>query len=219
MKKQTKVKETTLREWCDGLVADGKELRLRWDGGNDSGCVDLEWDDGVLPHNPEASTIIDMCYRVLDYGSWAGDFSASGYAEYDKVTHSFRGENEEYVSEDTSFDCTVSIVIPTDIHFNSVIIAVEVYEQGSPHAEVTFNITNGFITDYARKIERKIEQSIKDYCGSIQESLKDGSEINDTIVLEKEEFTKSKGNLSFTIKSLSGTRRESVSRDILVPIE
>lgn len=91
-------------EWCDKQVAEGKTVVLKWDGGNDSGWVSLELDGEDIGYNntayPEANWLIDKMYDELDYGSWAGDFNATGEAPYNPETKTFEGV--DYCSVDES---------------------------------------------------------------------------------------------------------------------
>ena len=80
-----KNKKLSVKEWCDQQVAEGKELTLRWEGGGDSGWVYFEL-DGSQVENEYTEKLVDYCYDVLDYGSWAGEFDATGEATYNPVT-------------------------------------------------------------------------------------------------------------------------------------
>lgn len=82
MSKKKQQPKMTVAQWCDEQVKNGHTLTLKWDGGNDSGWVYFELDGEELT-NEYTEKLVDYCYSELDYGSWAGDFSANGEAEYD----------------------------------------------------------------------------------------------------------------------------------------
>ena len=75
-------------KWCDKKTTEGSKIAICWEGGGDSGWVYMEV-DGAQSTDPEAEWLVDRMYSVLDYGSWAGEFNASGRAEYDIKTKIF----------------------------------------------------------------------------------------------------------------------------------
>lgn len=86
-------------KWCDEQSQDGKEVAICWEGGGDSGWVYMEV-DGEQASSEEADWLVDRMCDILDYGSWAGEFNASGRAIYDSETKVFEGD--DVYSEDTS---------------------------------------------------------------------------------------------------------------------
>lgn len=138
----SKTKDFTIKDlmnWCDAQVAEGKFLEIKWEGGGDSGWVYFEI-DGEQTSEPEAEALVDMIYSQLDYGSWAGEFSASGSATYDPITKSFQGEDNYSEEEGKTFDCHITVKIPKHIPFDRVLI--EAYE--SNKTSVNLTIANGF---------------------------------------------------------------------------
>ena len=106
-------------DWCDKMTAEDKRPILKWEGGGDSGWVYMEDEDGErLDDVPEAEWLVDKMYDELDYGSWAGEFSANGAAEYSVESKCFEGT--DYYSEEQNSSCpsNIRIEIPAFIPFD-----------------------------------------------------------------------------------------------------
>lgn len=136
-------KITRARQWCEAELAEGREVRIEWDGGNDSGCVNWRGDSD---ENEITDFLVDAVYDELDYGSWAGDFSASGHMEYDSDQQAFVGT--DYYSEDDYLDLDKKAVllIPKKYYFDQISYQVTDYDSGADcNVEFTVNVTQGFI--------------------------------------------------------------------------
>jgi hypothetical protein len=163
-KKQSKEeKQLSILEWCDAMVAKGHELSLTWDGGNDSGWVEFKI-DGENPEeeNQYTEALINYCYDTLDYGSWAGDFSASGEAIYDPKEKAFIGLDNYSTEEVVNEDIKVFLRVPKDVWFDGLSIQVEesqgsVYKEG---VEVELLVQNGFTTDRHAKVASEIATAV-----------------------------------------------------------
>jgi hypothetical protein len=159
-------------DWCDKQAAEGKEITLCWEGGGDSGWVFFEV-DGEQASGDEIDALVDMMYTELDYGSWAGEFSANGRADYDPATKCFEGT--DYYSEDdwthTTFQEPFTFCIPSSYGFDSIEYNIEGGFEDDFRVEVTFNITNGFITPELRMLEDEMSKVIKK---QLIEEFKDG---------------------------------------------
>jgi hypothetical protein len=158
-------------DWCDKQVAEGKEITLCWEGGGDSGWVFFII-DGTQAEGEEIEALVDMMYNELDYGSWAGEFSANGTATYDPVTKCFEGV--DYYSEDdwtnTTFEEPFAFYIPGTYGFDSIEYNIEGNFEDDFRVEVTFNIVNGFITPELRELENEMAEAIKE---KLNEELKE----------------------------------------------
>jgi hypothetical protein len=158
-------------DWCDKQTAEGKEITLCWEGGGDSGWVYFEI-DGTQAEGEEIEALVDMMYNELDYGSWAGEFSANGTATYDPATKCFEGI--DYYSEDdwtnTTFEEPFAFYIPGTHGFDSIEYNIEGNYEDDFRIEVTFNIINGFITPELRELESEMSEAIKE---KLTEELKD----------------------------------------------
>lgn len=149
-----------LKEWADNLVAQGKELKMTWDGGGDSGWVDFQIDGESVEgdDSTNAEILRELCYEILDYGSWAGEFSASGECIYDPETGAFEGT--DYYSEDDDVPCNspIEVSIPADIWFDTMELTVQDMEM---EVEVDFVIKNGFDFPNKELIEKNVAVSLR----------------------------------------------------------
>ena len=134
-----------LIKWCDDQVAAGKELSMGWEGGGDSGWCWFEIDGVKLNdgEHDEADQLVELMYDELDYGSWAGEFNASGEAEYDPKQKAFVG-TDYYGEDDTHYEpCEIKIRVPKHLWFDSVEYNME---DESVVVQFAFIIRNGFQT-------------------------------------------------------------------------
>jgi hypothetical protein len=159
MSKVISIKE--IIDWCDKQVEEGKEIKICWEGGGDSGWVYFEVDDEQAG-GEEIEALVDMMYSTLDYGSWAGEFSANGEAIYNADTKCFEGV--DYYSEDswenTKFEDPFQFPISKSLGFDSIEYNIEGNYEDDFRVEVIFNIVNGFISPELRELEEEISKAI-----------------------------------------------------------
>lgn len=135
-------------KWCDEQSQDGKEVAICWEGGNDSGWVYIEV-DGDNTSSEESDWLVEQMCSILDYGSWAGEFSASGRAEYNSETKMFEGE--DVYTEDTTetlelkLEDAIVVKIPKKFYFEELEIQIENILDGGPVAIVP-KVKNGFLS-------------------------------------------------------------------------
>lgn len=210
-------------DWCDKQVAEGKEITLCWEGGGDSGWVFFEV-DGVQANGEEIEALVDMMYTELDYGGWAGEFSANGRADYDSTTKCFEGT--DYYSEDeyesTALKTPFQFSIPASFGFDSIEYSVEGNFQDDYKVDVTFNIVNGFITPELRELEDEISKAIND---KITEEFKDVdiSYFSTHELANRHEMLLEKNNVVFEILETSysvyNTEEKGVTIDLKERLE
>lgn len=134
------------------------EFSGNWDGGGDSGSynvfidgIELEYTDCYL------SAIYKICDIVLQYGSWAGEFSANGEIRYDKETKIFSFEgiehSDEYYEVDVKF---FQIDIPDDVF--PYIDSINLYAEPEAESMVKINITNGIFTSEMEVFEKELNE-------------------------------------------------------------
>jgi len=202
--KKLEVKDSVL-EWCREQVKQGKQLTMHWEGGGDSGWVYFQI-DGEQVENEYTSYLVDMMYSELDYGSWAGEFSATGEATFNLEENAFVGI--DYYSEDEtiSFACDMEVRIPKNLWFDSVTIQIEADSDESSHVDVSFNIKNGFLTDehgiYASKVEDILSEKVNEV---VDEFVNAGNEYRgvwDNMTIEKSEWEENDQHLVYNIKEL-----------------
>lgn len=145
-------------DWCLKKTEEGSEVILKWDGGGDSGWVHLEVDESDSD-DAEAEALVDMMNDQLDYGSWAGEFSASGEAYFDPKTKMFQGVDYYSETDSASADCNIEIRIPKYIHFDNLEILTEDQEC---NVTVSFGIRNGFQHPEAQALEIKLAEELRD---------------------------------------------------------
>lgn len=150
-----------VRAWAKEMHEKGHELKLLWDGGGDSGWVHFEV-DGEDHRGPEIDFLIEWCYNILDYGSWAGEFSAAGEAPYDPETEAFDGV-DWYSSEEScsiNDEDAMTIKIPTDIKVDGLEINMETDDE-EPVIQVDIKVTNGFKTIKHTEAEEAILEDLE----------------------------------------------------------
>jgi hypothetical protein len=143
-------------DWCLKKTEEGSEVVLLWDGGNDSGWVHLEV-DGEDTYAPEANALIDMMYEQLDYGSWAGDFSASGEAHFSAEEKLFQGYDNYSTTESESAPAAIEIRIPKYIHFDQISIDTE---DENCTTNIRFDIRNGFMHPKTTAVISQLEKDL-----------------------------------------------------------
>lgn len=134
----------------------------------DSGWVYFEI-DGQTVDNEYARALVDQMDQTLDYGSWAGEFNASGSAVYDSATNSFTGT--DYYGEDESevLDIDFTIRVPKKFWFNTFHLEVERNYDDHTNVAASFLVKNGFLS-----------QEHKDFCSNLEHNLvKDFDDVFD----------------------------------------
>jgi hypothetical protein len=149
-------------KWCDDQSQIGNEVAICWEGGGDSGWIYMTV-DGSESSSEEGDWLVDRMSDILDYGSWAGEFSASGTAVYNPETKVFEGE--DVYSEDTnetyelSDDDILIVKIPKRYFFEELNIEFDNILDGG---EVTIRpvVRNGILN-----------QELITYCESLEHDL------------------------------------------------
>jgi hypothetical protein len=162
-------KITIARQWCEAEIAEGRDVVIEWDGGNDSGCVTWRGDSS---ENEITDFLVDSVYDELDYGSWAGEYSASGRMEYDSDQQALVGT--DYYSEDDYLDLDKKAVlhIPKKYYFDQISYQITDYDSGGDcGVEFTVNVTQGFIDPELEKYLKVQADLIKDYIDDQVKSL------------------------------------------------
>ena len=148
--------------WCNQQVDEGKELKFTWEGGGDSGWADLKVNDNNIEVAGYSDKLLDGIYDVLDYGSWAGEFFASGEAVYSKEEQAFIGI-DDYSEDDTILhDCSIIMLrIPENLWYDSIQIRIESNDYlEDDDISVRFVVKNGFLTDEHASLATLLEKQI-----------------------------------------------------------
>lgn len=150
-------------DWCDAQVAQEKEVVLKWEGGGDSGWVYMEV-DGEQVSCEEADWLIHQMYEQLDYGSWAGEFSANGEATYDPSTKEFVGidtySEDEHNTLALPEEEHIEIRIPKRFYFDTLEVQ---YDNIIDGGDVTMAVTtrNGIISNELVEFLETLEEGVK----------------------------------------------------------
>lgn len=218
-------KQFTIQEiidWCDKMSAEGKNPILKWEGGGDSGWVHMEDEDGHAIDCPEAEWLINEMYDTLDYGSWAGEFSANGEAGYNAETKMFEGT--DYYSEQSRESCPSDVVvaIPAHIPFDS--LSIETSEYDSMDINISFRVDNLFthpdIKDLQIKLELELKNKIQSTIDSyINESGFEFSSYYNTYDISVSDFKKVGNELLYTIPELEFEINETQEKDIVIDLK
>jgi hypothetical protein len=94
-----KPQKATMIELCDELTKDGKDLLIKWNGGNDDGYFEILLDGNQLDDEIDFESIENYVSNSLGYGSFAGDFSTNGELIYHRETKSFDGVDNYSTAE------------------------------------------------------------------------------------------------------------------------
>ena len=185
----------------------------------DSGWVYFEV-DGEQEDNEYTRTLIDHCYDQLDYGSWAGEFSASGEAIYDAKENAFVGT--DYYSEDVTEDITVNhkIVIPKKLWFDQLQINIE--EENSANVQLT--LKNGFLIPEHQENSDRITEELNTMVSKTLSDFENetGQDTRATwfdVTYQRSEFTEDGDNLVVVIETYPIGTYDTDEKDIILPLE
>jgi hypothetical protein len=215
-------KKLNLIQWCDQQVADGKKLKIIWDGGNDSGWLYFEI-DGTEVSNEYTEFLTDYMNEELDYGSWAGDFEANGEAIYDSKQVAFVGEDFYSEIDSHSREVNIKIEIPKHLWFNQLFIGMRIDSgDDTPQADVEFNVSNGFITDDHTIVEQDITTLIEKKLIEEADEFAENHEFDgiwESVTIRPNECTVEGDNLVYNIESMNFRYRDSQEKSIYLDVQ
>ncbi len=219
--KKLEVKPSVL-EWCNEQVDQGNELKICWSGGGDSGWTHFQI-DGEDVDNEYTEYLVDRMYEVLDYGSWAGEFEATGEAVYNKEEQAFVGIDDYSEDETMSHGCNIVIQVPKDLWYDNLSISIEGNDGDTTRIDARFNVKNGFLSDkhtafiggLEEKMQEEVDAVIEDF---INVSGKDYRSIWETINLEPKDGNIKDDCIEYIIGSLSIGTTSSEPKDIYLEI-
>jgi hypothetical protein len=165
--------------WCNQQVDEGKELKFTWEGGGDSGWANLVVDDNNIEVVGYSDVLLEGIYEELDYGSWAGEFYASGEAIYSKEEQAFIGIDDYSEDGNEAHECNIVFRIPEHLWYDSIQIRIECNDGDNVDDEtvsVRFIIKNGFITDEHVSLATLLEKQLLE---EIREEVKVFEEYNE----------------------------------------
>ena len=190
-------------QWCKDLHEAGNELTMKWEGGGDSGWVYFEI-DGDTTDNEYTRALVDQMDQTLDYGSWAGEFNASGSATYNPETNSFEGTDFYGEDESEVLDVDITIRIPKKFWFTTFHVEIERNYDDITNVSTSFLVKNGFLSQEHTDFCTNLEEVLKDDFGDLFDNYEstDGYKFRsstDSWILERSEATEDGDELVFKI--------------------
>ena len=186
----------------------------------DSGWAYFEI-NGETVENQYTEALVDYIHDELDYGSWAGEFSATGTAVYDSDTKIFEGT--DYYSEDENhvLDRNIKIAVPKNLWFDTVHVEVECHYEESCDVNVSLLVKNGFLTPQHSEICATLEKKLQDKFDEIFNTYEDGDyefrHCNDAWILDRMGGEETKdGMLIFTINEIDISVSSTSERQIVM---
>lgn len=217
--------ELSLIEWCDQQVEEGKELAMGWEGGGDSGWCWFEIDGQQIPDSRQHDHIerlLNAMYDQLNYGSWAGEFSANGRAIYDPTEKAFVG-TDHYSEDDTVYyECNIPIRIPKKLWFDRMEINIE---DDEIIVDAAFTVRNGFLTEEHEEFLEEFKQSFENEVEKVVaefRSKEDSTEFRSIWQnwdLERNEFREEGEFLVYDVPELNIGTYDSEEKDIYLELE
>lgn len=208
--------------WLNQLHEDGNEIKILWDGGGDSGWAHFEV-DGEEVDNEYSRALVDAMYDVLDYGSWAGEFSANGEAEYDPETKAFTGT--DYYSEDDweTVEANIVIQVPKELWFETLHIECECNHDDDPEISVRFIVKNGFLTDVHQEFCSNLENILaSDFNDLFNQYNRDDNfrGCSDSWIIERSEMQEEEdGLLVYNIDKVEIQTMQSEDKEICLELD
>ena len=193
-------------QWCKTLHEAGNELTIKWEGGGDSGWAYFEI-DGETTDNEYTRALVDHMDTTLNYGSWAGEFNASGSAIYDPKTNAFDGT--DFYGEDTGevLDVDFTVRVPKKLWFDTLHVEVECNYDEEPEMSVRTIIKNGFLTNQHTEFCSNLETDLGRDFSSLFTNYEsnEGYEFRsctDSWILDRADAAESGDDLLFYIKQV-----------------
>ena len=189
----------------------------------DSGWAHFEI-DGIEKDNEYTRALVDRIYDTLDYGSWAGEFSASGKAIYDPETNSFEGTDNYSEDSHDTVDTDIIIRVPKKLWFESLDIECEANYDDTPAVSVRFLIKNGFLTDEHTDFCSNLEKNLSVEFEAIFSNYESNSGYEfrgcgDTFLLNRADAVESDDNLIFYIKQMEIQIMTSEEKNIVFELD
>jgi hypothetical protein len=219
-------KELTLQQRLDAIAAEGKEIKVTWEGGNDSGGYNLFVDEVEVNYKDAFfDEVVDFISDTIDYGSWAGDYSADGSVCYNADQGAFIGEGKDTTSESACLDgISIEIRVPKYLNFDSVDMETEgTFCWDDIVCSFRFGINNGPVFEEHSDIEKSMESYLLESVTHIlqtDEACK-GEEIGwvpNTWSIPREEFKEEEDSLVFIIDSIDYNFNNTIFQSYHIPI-
>lgn len=209
--------------WLKEKTDQDGEIKMKWEGGGDSGWCYFEI-DGETIDNEYADCLLKRIDDTLNYGSWAGEFNASGEAVYDPEKNAFEGT--DFYGEDTSevLDVDFTVRVPKKLWFDTLHVEVEANYDDEPEMSVRLLVKNGFLTDQHKDFCSNLETDLGRDFSSLFSSYEsnDGYEFRgctDSWMLERADAVESGDDLLFYIKQMDIQVMTNEERGIVLELD
>jgi hypothetical protein len=216
------MEKKSIINWLNEMVEGGNQLSISWEGGNDSGWAFFKVDDEQVD-NEYTESLVEYMYNTLDYGSWAGEFSANGTALYDAKARAFIGTDYYSYDENDSITTNITIKIPKKLWFETLRIECESNYDETPNMSVRFLIKNGFLTqehsDFCSNLEESFTEQFEELFNNYESS--DDHEFrscNDIWTLERKDAIEEDDMLVFKITNIEIGIMDSSEKDIVLKL-
>lgn len=220
----SKIKEAFA--WFDEQDQAGKEIAICWEGGGDSGWAYFTV-DGANIENEHTELVVDLMYEKLDYGSWAGEFYASGQAAYNSDEKAFEGVDSCGSDESRYLELADNpIVFEIPKHFAFDLLAIMTEDQDC-RTQAEFAGMNRFKRPdedaFLNKLSDKIQSEILDRVEKYENSSRaSGNEITsfwNEYTLRRSEMTDNGDTYVAVIDNIHFYETESEERNIQIELE
>jgi len=222
-----KKNQLSLRQRLDAIADEGKEIKVTWEGGNDSGSFTVyiegkECEYGDVDHDE----IIDKLDEDLDFGSWSGDFFADGSVVYDSKEGAFIGEGRDVTSEVASLsDISIELRVPKYLNFD----IIRIYTEGSYcwhelRVRCNFIINNGPVFEEHSFTEEAMNDYLMERICHILDTNEDSKHeeigyVGNEWSITRESFDEDGEDLVYIIDELDFEFNDSNERSYKIKIE
>ena len=163
-------------------------------------------------------------YAELDYGSWAGEFSAVGQAKFDVDEEAFVGVDNYSEDDSSQKECEFTFKVPKKLWFDSISVHIEVdHEDDSASVESSFNLKNGFLTAehgvVTDEISEAISAQIDEFVINYQNTNDDFRSIWDDETFEIKDGVEKGDYLEFTMTSIRVGISHGEEKDVYLKID
>lgn len=206
------MKTVNLKQKLDELYKEGKEIKVKWEGGNDSGGYTVYLDGEELAWgDPFGEAVSDAVSDTMDYGSWAGDWWADGEACYSPEEEAFVGSGKEVTNDTEVLDDSITIRVPKILNFESINIDTTgdfIGSDGGVSASVRFVINNGPVFEEHTKLETQLSDYISEQILDLTDAMSLGEDkeiqscYNDWVI-NREDMREEEDHLVFEINDIS----------------
>jgi len=208
-----KKNQLSLRQRLDAMAEEGKEIKVTWEGGNDSGGYNVFIGGEEIGYEEDLfNEIVDVVSDTIDYGSWAGDYFADGSVRYNKDEGAFIGEGKDTVSDGGCLvNISIEVRVPKALNFDFFNIDSEgTFCWGELATNARFIINNGPVFTEHTKVESDVEEHIRESIHHLLETDQATRDeeigwVHNDWMIAREDFEEDGDDLLFIIDNIDFT--------------